>query len=69
MSELIRFQGNAPEIEIRSEAERIVAVRLARWGDIGRTANGNERFDAGAFDRDEERGLNDPAQRGSAHGA
>ena len=61
MGQLIRYQGADPVLEVRDEAERIVALRIARWGDIGQTTNGKERFDSGAFDRDEASGFNDPA--------
>lgn len=61
MGQLIHFQGAGPDLEVRDEAERIVALRIARWGDIGRTNQGQERFDAGAFDHDPATGRNDPA--------
>lgn len=60
MGELISWDSQPEPIEIRSESERIVALRIARWGDVGKTSAGNERFDAGAFDRDDAAGLNDP---------
>jgi hypothetical protein len=61
MAELIRVEPSTEPIEVRSESERIVALRIAKWGDIGRTAQGNERFDAGAFDADPVSGINQPA--------
>jgi HK97 family phage major capsid protein len=63
VADLIEWQGHeAPALEIRNEAQRIVALRIARWGDIGKTSQGNERFDAGAFDPDPLTGANDPAK-------
>jgi HK97 family phage major capsid protein len=62
VAELVRWESlPAGALEIRDEAQRIVALRIAKWGDIGRTAQGNERFDAGAFDPDPATGMNDPA--------
>jgi HK97 family phage major capsid protein len=62
VGDLVRWEAlPAGAIEVRSESERVVAVRFAKWGDIGRTANGNERFDSGAFDHDPLTGANDPA--------
>jgi phage head maturation protease len=43
------------ELEVRSESERIIDVRLLRWGEVAETPQGRERFVRGAF-----RGI-DPA--------
>ena len=62
VTELVTWEA-APSgvVELRSESDRTVALRIARWGDIGKTAQGNERFDSGAFDADPATGMNDPA--------
>jgi hypothetical protein len=43
------------ELEVRSESERVVSVRLLRWSDTAETPQGRERFVRGVF-----RGI-DPA--------
>jgi uncharacterized protein len=37
------------ELEVRSESERIVDVRLLRWGEVAETPQGRESFVRGAF--------------------
>jgi len=37
------------ELEVRSESERIIDVRLLRWGEVAETPQGRERFVRGAF--------------------
>jgi phage head maturation protease len=48
--ELLTFEGIAPDIEVRSESKREVGIRFMKWGEIGRTEEGLETFDPGAFD-------------------
>lgn len=43
-------EGTAPEIEVRSESDREIAIRFMRYGEIGRTAQGLEVFEPGAFE-------------------
>ena len=54
MSDLLRFEGIEPEVEVRSESEREIAIRFMKYGEIGRTADGLEMFErsatAGAFE-------------------
>lgn len=45
--EEVYVQGG--ELELRSEEERIVSVRLVRWGELGSVADGWESFERGAF--------------------
>src|SRR6188768_1515709 len=49
-SSALTFEGIEPEIEVRSESEREIAIRFMTYGEIGRTAQGLEMFEAGAFD-------------------
>lgn len=49
MTDLLRFEGIEPELEVRSESEREIAVRFMTYGEIGRTENGLEVFEPGAF--------------------
>ena len=37
------------ELAIRSEAERVIEMRLVRWGEVGDTPQGRERFIRGAL--------------------
>ena len=63
MGDLLNFDSIQPAaVELRSESERIVALRIAKWGELGQTTQGVERFDAGAFDHDPITGHNDPAK-------
>lgn len=51
MSDGVReFVGVEPDIEIRSESEREVAVRFTRWGEVALTPQGRERLERGVFD-------------------
>lgn len=47
---VLTFEEVAPEIEVRSESKREVAVRIMKWDTVGETAIGKEKFRAGAFD-------------------
>jgi phage head maturation protease len=47
--ELLTFEGLAPEIEIRNESKREVGVKIMTWGEVGRTEEGLELFERGAF--------------------
>lgn len=47
--DLLTFEGLAPEIEVRSESKREVGVRIMTWGEVGRTEEGLELFERGAF--------------------
>lgn len=49
MSDLLEFQGIEPELEVRSESERLIGIRFMKYGEIGRTAEGLEVFEPGAF--------------------
>lgn len=48
--DLLTFEGLAPDIEIRSESKREIGVRIMTWGQIGRTEEGLELFERGAFE-------------------
>lgn len=48
--ELLVFEGIQPDIEVRSESAREIGIRFMRWGEIGRTEEGLETFEPGAFD-------------------
>ena len=48
-SDLLRFDGIEPEIEVRSESAREIAIAFMKYGEIGRTQNGLEVFEPGAF--------------------
>jgi hypothetical protein len=48
--DLLTFRSDVPDVEVRSESKREVAIRFMRWGSIGRTNEGPEVFEAGAFD-------------------
>jgi phage head maturation protease len=50
--ELLTFEADdsQPEVEIRSESKREIAIRFMKWGEIGRTEEGLEVFEEGAFD-------------------
>ena len=50
MSDLLRFEGIEPEVEVRSESEREIAIVFMKYGEIGRTADGLEMFERGAFE-------------------
>ncbi len=47
--DVLTFEGAEPEIEVRSESDRQIAIRFMKYGEIGRTAQGLEMFEAGAF--------------------
>jgi phage head maturation protease len=49
VSDLLRFQGIEPEVEVRSESDREIGIRFMKYGEIGRTESGLEMFEAGAF--------------------
>lgn len=49
MTDLLRFEGIEPALEVRSESQREIAVRFMTYGEIGRTAQGLEMFEPGAF--------------------
>jgi len=49
MSDLLRFQGIEPEVEVRSESDREIGIVFMKYGEIGRTESGLEMFEAGAF--------------------
>lgn len=48
--DLLTFEGIQPDIEVRSESKREIGIRFMRWGEIGRTEEGLETFEPGAFD-------------------
>ena len=48
MTELLTREAGG-ELEVRSEEERIIDVRLLRWGEVAETPQGRERFMRGAF--------------------
>jgi hypothetical protein len=48
--ELLTFEGITPDIEIRDEGKREIGVRIMTWGEVGRTEEGLELFERGAFD-------------------
>ena len=48
--DLLTFEGLTPAIEIRDESKREVGVRIMTWGEIGRTEEGLELFERGAFE-------------------
>jgi phage head maturation protease len=48
--ELLTFEGIVPDIEIRDEGKREIGVRIMTWGEVGRTEEGLELFERGAFD-------------------
>lgn len=48
--DLLTFDGIEPDIEVRSESKREIGIRFMRWGEIGRTEEGLETFEPGAFD-------------------
>jgi phage head maturation protease len=50
VSDLLRFQGIEPEVEVRSESEREIGIRFMKYGEIGRTEGGLEMFEPGAFE-------------------
>ena len=49
-NDLLTFEGVVPDIELRSESKRESAIRFMKWGEIGRTEEGLETFNEGAFD-------------------
>jgi phage head maturation protease len=49
MSDLLRFEGIEPILEVRSESEREIGIRFMKYGEIGRTDKGLEMFVSGAF--------------------
>jgi HK97 family phage prohead protease len=49
MPDLLTFEGSEPELEIRSESQREIAIKFAHWGEVGRTEEGFETFERGAF--------------------
>lgn len=48
-SGVLTLEGIEPEIEVRSESDRQIAIRFMTYGEIGRTAHGLEMFESGAF--------------------
>src|SRR6187401_3013358 len=48
-SSALTFEGIEPEIEVRSESDREIGIRFMTYGEIGRTAQGLEVFEPGAF--------------------
>jgi phage head maturation protease len=50
MPELLTFTGHEPEVEVRSESAREIAIAFMKYGELGRTAEGLEEFERGAFD-------------------
>lgn len=48
--EILRFEGIEPELEVRSESDREIGIRIMKYGEIGRTEQGLEMFEAGAFE-------------------
>jgi hypothetical protein len=48
--EILTFTGQAPDIEVRSESAREIAIRFMKWNQIGRTEQGLEEFSKGAFE-------------------
>src|SRR4029077_19915030 len=48
MTELLRRELGG-ELAIRSEAERVIEMRLLRWDEVADTPQGRERFIRGAF--------------------
>lgn len=51
--EEVRLDAAGP-LELRSESERVVSLRLVRWGELGDTPSGWEAFERGAFDGTDE---------------
>ena len=49
MSELLTRELGGGELEVRSEPERIVSMRLLRYGEVADTPQGRETFIRGAF--------------------
>lgn len=48
--ELLHFiEGTPAQIEVRSESDREIGIRFMRYGEIGRTEQGLEVFERGAF--------------------
>lgn len=48
--DLLTFSPVEPDVEIRNESKREIAIRFMKWGEIGRTEEGLETFEPGAFD-------------------
>lgn len=48
--DLLTFEGLAPDIELRDESKREVGVKIMTWGEVGRTEEGFELFERGAFE-------------------
>jgi hypothetical protein len=48
--DLLTFEGIVPDVEIRDEGKREIGVRIMTWGEVGRTEEGLELFERGAFD-------------------
>ena len=48
--DLLTFDGLEPDIELRSESKREIGVRIMTWGQIGKTEEGLELFERGAFE-------------------
>lgn len=50
MPDPLVIQSPGSELSLRSEPERIVSVRLVRWGEMGELPDGYEVFERGAFE-------------------
>ena len=48
--DLLTFEGITPDIEIRDEGKREIGIKIMTWGEVGRTEEGLELFERGAFD-------------------
>ena len=47
---LLTFTGQEPDIEVRSESAREIAIRFMKWNELGQTEQGLEEFRKGAFE-------------------
>lgn len=47
--DLLTFKGVSPEIEVRDESAREIAILFMKWNELGQTAEGMEMFERGAF--------------------
>jgi phage head maturation protease len=46
---LLTFSGQEPDIEVRSESAREIAILFMKWNEMGLTDQGPEEFEHGAF--------------------
>lgn len=49
-NDLLTLEGLEPDLYIRDEAKREIGIKIVTWGEVGRTEEGLETFDRGAFD-------------------